>query len=1606
MIYTFQIRTNELGKDSSILIDGTLSGKLTPSTLEFDDSDFNTKRISLSKNGVRFAEEYILSITSAIGNARNLDDSKILTITKRINGVEESFEDNGELIFTASAITETTTPNPPTDCIEYSVSPLFTAVTFRYLDCNGTQRTQTTSTNIKVFAKRDSIVTTIGNAIILPSFDITIPTIPGEIPAGTGGTTPPVNPPTLFGIRASVDGADKSAIIVTANEEYELVRGANSIPNVPIGDVRIESLDTSRYLITIVEINDGVNKIEPLIAEPNESLSVTFDFNGTGDVSVNIKVEDVVQNVTPIIEPLQSQYEYNLESDTLLEVPLIGTDISEVRFFINDIDSSIIWDTNVETNTITIPKNYFDSVGTYTLRLIPSNEFGDGQSVDVIINVVRQVEVKTPDLVNINYPSLIKGPDLVGLAVDFPIEWTALNTSYVNVFYGDIKSPAFRTSESSITLNVQTIVNELKRNGFDTIETGIDEFSFQIKLIPYNESGFDLVNGMTEVLTIKFDAGDLTIVREKAIASILEGFTSQFDFTIFDDETSNYLTHTLNVGDGNNKLISNWVGDGDSLIVKLYEPLPTIIQPNQQIWISKFISSPLIETITLIGDSSEFCAPLRGPNFTIEVDNSLGYQIYEELVASGSQTSTDLVNKYGVRSDIDTTKLNIQYESGSELYFENFVNFGSAAERINNFIYKLELVQNYENRYTLLLSGSASSSISVLNESVRVDGLKNEVIRGFDGFENHLYSVSSSASYPKSGSIPLSVTASEALNWYDTTVAAASTFDKENVNYLVNNIPAFIREDFDNSDFILFLDMVGTHFDIIWAYTKNLNRSKYVTHDKLSGVSNQLVYHLLESFGWEAKRPFDTSKLWTQAFAKKVSGNSTDLYASTFEDASSEVWRRILNNLPYLLKHKGTARAMKAILSCYGVPSSMLTIMEFGGPQDPTAGGVTKFTYDDRTAAILLDGVGYVELPWKTSPQPNAVEFRFNTTTSAASTLLKVDGEWELKVTPVSGSYATLDFYVSSSGTLYSASTENIPLFKNEYNTVLVNRTVGASEEFDIYVLTTSNDRIKLSVSASVTVPTTSDWATVGVLEVGRGLVGEFDEFRLWSVPLQYSRLEEHALQPDSISGNSYTASTSDLLFRLDFEYPKDRGVDVDIKNVSINTTYGEEFATASSFVSIPTYPYQYLPYERMITATVPSLGFNYSDKIRLEDNELISDLSYKKRATKKAFDREPVDSNRLGLFLSPTKELNMDIIKSFGEFNIDNYIGNPSDDYSDTYTELNTLRSYYFQRITRNLNEYIQLVRYIDKSLFDTLVDLAPARARVSKGLLIEPHFLERSKVKRKKPTADKSGYDGAINVDDDVVTNASSHYNEGVLDASDTQTLIGSVPSFTGVIEEGNTTTLIGDTPFYDSVIDLEYDETLPSEYLVYDGVITAPDGTTAVGEYFANALNSVGNDPNSISNMGYGLYAQNGIAIITKYDANGNLVRERSKVAVIREQYTINVPQLSISGDQVSDIINVTQTRERYKVSIISGSNSFPSVGGNIVEVTPLNGYLPSHYRNVGDLSTGLKNSYYNGAKQTASTTTDGLSPVQTFTTNPNVLKVADTGRGSGEPILVVT
>lgn len=554
-------------------------------------------------------------------------------------------------------------------------------------------------------------------------------------------------------------------------------------------------------------------------------------------------------------------------------------------------------------------------------------------------------------------------------------------------------------------------------------------------------------------------------------------------------------------------------------------------------------------------------------------------------------------------------------------------------------------------------------------------------------------------------------------------------------------------------------------------------------------------------------------------------------------------------------------------------------------------------------------------------------------------------------------------------------------------------------------------DRIRTNVSSEVlTLSGDTSWDSGSYVKVGYALSGSMDEFRLWKQPLEDGVIETHTLLPDATNGNSYTASTEDLWVRFDFEYPKDRTADNNLLNVAVSQAYGVSYGTTVAFPSSSIYPYQYTPYDRTVTANVPSLGFNQSDKIRFEEQTLVGDLSYKVRATKKAFDRAPVDSNRLGLFFSPVKELNMDILKSFGSFNIDNYIGAPADEYKDDYNELKILREYYFERLDRDIYEYIQLVRQIDKSLFDVLQDLVPARVNVSKGLLIEPHYLERSKTKWKHTIAERGDYETSIDATANLDVESTYNVHDTSISITDAVEISYQMDNYDGIIEADTNTKILIEYPTYDSLIELADITTLEGSYPTYEVEIQIPSREQLDATIDAFSSTQVGMDENSVDVAGFGLYALNGTGSLTTLDIFGNMTSSRKQIYEVKESYIDKVSvqtegwPATTNNEQVKyEILEITNYK--YNVSIVPVGATPPAVGNTIVEVTPLNGYFPSHYRYKNNLTQGLKYSFFEGSLQTLTTTPDGLEPVETFTTNPNILRVANTGRGSGEPILEV-
>jgi hypothetical protein len=273
-----------------------------------------------------------------------------------------------------------------------------------------------------------------------------------------------------------------------------------------------------------------------------------------------------------------------------------------------------------------------------------------------------------------------------------------------------------------------------------------------------------------------------------------------------------------------------------------------------------------------------------------------------------------------------------------------------------------------------------------------------------------------------------------------------------------------------NSDYILFVEMVAQHFDTIWSYINALTQIHSRDEHPKRGPSGDILYHIANSYGWKLQNGRESSDLWLYKLGTDQEGkygSTGSMFSLTHEDQTKQVWRRIVNNLPYLLKTKGTTRSVKALMSIFGIPNTLISIKEYGGPS--VSVDKPHITKDFFRYSLNFTGSNYIEMNRRVIPPesgswggvarvPDTVEFRFRTAYSSSVSMslwsvlspdrTKVYSNLELvHVNPtgsVSGSYSYGYLRLTQaqlSGSTYissSVTTGQVPVFDNDFWSVRV----------------------------------------------------------------------------------------------------------------------------------------------------------------------------------------------------------------------------------------------------------------------------------------------------------------------------------------------------------------------------------------------------------------------------------------------------------------------------------------------------------------------------------------------------------------------------------------
>ena len=130
---------------------------------------------------------------------------------------------------------------------------------------------------------------------------------------------------------------------------------------------------------------------------------------------------------------------------------------------------------------------------------------------------------------------------------------------------------------------------------------------------------------------------------------------------------------------------------------------------------------------------------------------------------------------------------------------------------------------------------------------------------------------------------------------------------------------------------------------------------------------------------------------------------------------------------------------------------------------------------------------------------------------------------------------------------------------------------------------------------------------------------------------------------------------------------------------------------------------------------------------------------------------RQVPDFDAISVFLSPQNEMNEDIIYTLGTFSLDEFLGDPRDQISGSYPQIEKLKNHYFKKLEKgsqkqNIFDFTRWIQFIDHTLFDLIKQFVPQRSTTKTGLLIEPHYLERSKFHRFHPSQSNHVLDSTI--------------------------------------------------------------------------------------------------------------------------------------------------------------------------------------------------------------------------------------------------------------------
>jgi hypothetical protein len=152
---------------------------------------------------------------------------------------------------------------------------------------------------------------------------------------------------------------------------------------------------------------------------------------------------------------------------------------------------------------------------------------------------------------------------------------------------------------------------------------------------------------------------------------------------------------------------------------------------------------------------------------------------------------------------------------------------------------------------------------------------------------------------------------------------------KSNLFVRFMSAPQLFEFDSEDKKAEALFQLYGQSFDKVKKYIDNIAHMRNVSYDGINNLPDLLLKNLANNLGLDSKILFDEKDLEETLYTRNDVQYSGLTIGKTLVDAEYEFYRRLLVNLAYIYKSKGTRKSMEFFLRFIGAPDPMIRINEY-----------------------------------------------------------------------------------------------------------------------------------------------------------------------------------------------------------------------------------------------------------------------------------------------------------------------------------------------------------------------------------------------------------------------------------------------------------------------------------------------------------------------------------------------------------------------------------------------------------------------------------------------------------------------------------------------------